>query len=251
MRLTCRSLYAEILKLKRSLALWLAALAPLVVVIIQFFLVLQRGDRLLTGTEDPWLWLGRQTMIFWSFLMLPLFITLETGLVAGLEHAGDNWKHLFALPVPRTSFYVAKLSSGLVLVGLSQLMLSTYIVLAGVLLKALNPGLEFGAVPVGDILRYAAVSYLSCWLLIVLHTYVALRWKNFVVAMGFGIVMTVAGFLILNSTYANYYPWALPGLILNKLKNGEPCLWQLLLGGPSALLAAALGGWDFLRRDVL
>lgn len=246
-----RSLFTEMLKLKRSLALWLAALAPLVVVIIQFFLVLQRGDQFLAGADDPWLWLGRQTMIFWSFLMLPLFVTLETALVAGVEHAGNTWKHLFALPVSRSSLYVAKLSSGFVLVGLSQLMLSMYIVLAGLLLNVLNPALGFGTVPVGDILKYAAVSYFSCWLLIALHTYVALRWKNFVVAMGFGIAMTVAGFLILNSQYALYYPWALPGLVLNKLKNAEPHLCQLLLGGPAALLAATLGGWDFLRKDVL
>ena len=251
MRHLSRSLGAEILKLKRSLALWLAALAPLVVVIIQFFLVLDRGHQFMTGAEDPWLWLGRQTMIFWSFLMLPLFITLETALGAGLEHSGDNWKHLFALPVSRTSLYIAKLSSGMALVGLSQMVLSLYIVLAGTLLDALNPGLGFGTVPVWDILRYAGISFLSCWLLIALHTYVALRWKNFVVAMGFGFVLTVAGFLILNSQWASFYPWALPGLVLNKVKNAEPVWRQLLFGGPAAFLAAALGGWDFLRRDVL
>lgn len=184
--------------------------------------------------------------------MLPLFITLETALIGGLEHSGNNWKHLFAQPVPRSTIYTAKLASGMALIGISQLMLFLYILLSGWLLGILKPEAGLGAAPpAGDILGYAAIAYAASWLLISLHTYVGIRWKNFVVAMSFGIAMTVAGFLILNSRLANFYPWALPGLILNKIKTGDPYLLQILIGGPAALIPAVLGAWDFIRRDVL
>ena len=137
--------------------------------------------------------------------MLPLFITLETALIGGLEHSGNNWKHLFAQPVPRSTIYTAKLASGMALIGISQLMLFLYILLSGWLLGILKPEAGLGAAPpAGDILGYAAIAYAASWLLISLHTYVGIRWKNFVVAMSFGIAMTVAGFLILNSRLANF-----------------------------------------------
>jgi hypothetical protein len=207
---------------------------------------------ILDSASTPWLWFGRQTIIFWSFLMLPLFITLETALIGGLEHSGNNWKHPFVQPVPRSAVYTSKLASGMALIALSQLMLFLYILLSGWLLGLLRPDTGLNTAPPAQvILGYAAIAYVSSWLLISLHTYVGIRWKNFVVAMSFGIVMTVAGFLILNSRLANFYPWALPGLILNKLKTGDPCLLQILMGGPAAVIPAVLGGWDFIRRDVL
>lgn len=247
-----RALSAEALKLKRSLALWLAAIAPLVIAVIQFFILLDRGSAFMNSAASPWHWLGIQTLIFWSFLMLPLFITLETALVAGLEHSGDVWKHLFVQPISRIAIYFSKLTSGLVLIAISQVLLVLYILLAGTALRLLKPGMGFQApVPVLDILGYAAVGFVSSWFLIGLHTYVGIRWKNFVVAMGFGIAMTVAGFLILNSRWAGIYPWALPGLVLNNLKSHEPFLWQLCLGGPAALVPTLLGAWEFVRRDIL
>ena len=252
MRSLRRALSAETLKLKNSLALWLAAIAPLVIAVIQFFILMDRGSGFLNNSSSPWHWLGIQTLIFWSFLMLPLFITLETALVAGLEHSGAVWKHLFVQPVSRIAIYFSKLTSGLFLIAISQILLVLYILLAGTALRFLKPGMGFQApIPVLDILGYAAVGFVSSWFLIGLHTYVGIRWKNFVVAMGFGIAMTVAGFLILNSRWAGIYPWTLPGLVLNKLKSQEPFLWQLCLGGPAALLPALLGAWEFVRRDIL
>jgi len=247
-----RSLRSESLKLKGSLALWLAMIAPLVIVLLQFMITLDRGSDFLTDSPDVWLWFGRQTINFWSLLMLPLFITLETALLAGLEHTGNNWKHLFALPVPRGAIYTAKQISGMALISFSQLMLVLYILLAGGLLGVLKPELKFSfPVSLDKILMYAAISWVSSWLLISIHTFVGIRWKSFVVAMGFGIAMAVAGFIILNSRWAGFYPWTLPGLAVNRFHQGETILNQLILGGPLALVPAVIGGWIFTRRDVI
>ena len=74
--------------------------------------------------------------------------------------------------------------------------------------------------------------------MISIHTFVGIRWKSFVVAMGFGIAMTVAGFLFINSRGANIYPWTFPGLTMNKYHQGEAILKHVLLGGPAALVPA-------------
>jgi hypothetical protein len=43
----------------------------------------------------------------WATLMMPLFITIETALIAGLEHSENQWKNLLAFPIPRWTIYIA------------------------------------------------------------------------------------------------------------------------------------------------
>jgi len=183
-----RALSAEMLKLKRTLALWLAIIIPSIIALLQFSIILFRGQSYLQNAEDPKLWLGRQTIFFWTLLALPLFITLETALLAGLEHSQNNWKHLFVLPVPRSNIYAAKQTAGLILVFISFVALVGYIFLSEIGLAILKPELGFNLnLPWLPILKHAALAYVGSLLLIVLHTWVGLRWHNFVVAVSFGI----------------------------------------------------------------
>lgn len=247
-----RAFGCEMFKLRRSLAFRLALVAPLVVVFLQFVLLLDHGGASHGGQSEAWLKFGGQTLVFWCLLMLPLFITLETALEAGLEHAGSNWTFLFALPVSRGAVYAAKLTAGLVLIGLSMLVLLGGIGAAGLLVRAFRPELGLGFdVPWRELLRLAWAAYLSCWLLIALHAWVGMRWKNFVVAMGFGIAMTIAGILVINSRWAAFYPWTIPTLVLNGAREGNLPASSLWLGCAGGVIAGFLGGWEFTRRDVL
>ncbi len=248
-----RALSAETIKLKHTLALRLAILIPSIIALLQFSIILFRGPSYLQNTEDPMLWLGRQTIFFWTFLALSLFITLETALLAELEHSQNNWKHLFALPVPRSMIYAAKQTAGLILVGISFLALVGFIFLMEIGLALLKPELGFTLnLPWLAILKHAALAYVSSFILIALHTWVALRWHNFVIAVSFGISMTVIGLLLINDPdWAQYYPWTLPGIILNRAIKGIPILAELLMIGIGSIIIAFLGGWIFTRRDVL
>lgn len=252
MTMWVRALWAEALKLKRSLAFWLVVIAPLVVVFLQFVLILDRGADLLGKPGAPWMQFGVQPISLWCLLMLPLFITLETALTAGLEHSGHNWQRLFVMPVPRGAVYAAKLAVDLALIGLSMLALVAEIGLAGLLLHALRPDLGLGTVvPWLALLRFAGAAYLSSWLLIAVHAWVGMRWKNFVVAMSFGIAMTIAGVIVINSRWAGFYPWTMPALVVFTMREGGSTALKLGLGAGGGVVAAFLGGWMFTRRDVL
>lgn len=247
-----RALSAETLKLKHTLALWLAVIIPSIIALLQFSIILFRGQSYLQNAEDPKLWLGQQTIFFWTFLALPLFITLETALLSGLEHSQNNWKHLFALPIPRSMIYAAKQTAGLILVGISFLALVGYIFLTEIGLALLKPELGFNLnLPWFEILRHAVLAYIGSLILIVLHTWVGLRWHNFVVAMSFGISMTVIGLLLINADWARFYPWTLPALILNRSLRGSPIITELLMIGIGSVVIALLGAWNITRRDVL
>lgn len=251
--LLVRAVRAEWLKLKRTLALWLAPLAPLVIVALQVAMVLQRQDYYRQQQHaDPWDQYAGQTVFLWAMLMLPLFITLETALLANLEHSNQQWKHLFALPVPRWMIYAAKQFSGMVLIGLSMVSLYVFTVLSGLGLRLAAPGLGFEApVPWVGILQYIGLAYLASWLIISIHTWIALRWHSFVVASASGIVAMIVAVLLFESDYAQWYPWTYAGLMTASLREGLAYETQLFLGWLGGIVAAFLGGWHVIRRDVL
>ncbi len=190
-----RALSAELLKTKRTLALLMTLLAPAIIAVIQFAMYIQNRAYYLThADQNQWLTLNQNSIVFWSLLMLPLFVTLETALLSGLEYGRKNWTLLYTLPVPRWAYYAAKELLSLALIGLSTAIMSGLIVLDGLILQAHRPGLwpARRPHPVGrDVDGLYALLYLSAFLIISIHLWVSSRWPNFVVALGVGIGATV------------------------------------------------------------
>jgi len=246
------TLRAEFLKTRRTLALALTIIAPAVIVafVTGFFYLEPNRSRAVPG-ENPWESYSQIVLVYWNMIMLPLFITLETALLAHLEHGQRNWKLLFTQPVPRWSVYAAKLVVALAWIALSFAALLALLVAAGGVLQVVNPGYGFNApVPWESLLRIAALSYLAAWFMIACHLWVATRWQSFVVAMGVGIAASIFTVFLFGEDAAAYFPWSVPGT----LAYGTPdpatvsLAMAICLGG--ALVAALCGGWDVLRRDV-
>jgi hypothetical protein len=252
MRAMVRALDAERLKMKRTLALWLAIIIPLSVVGLQFLIVCQRGEAYFRQDGDPWAQFGRDVFLFFALLMHPLFVALETALMGNLEHRSGQWKHLWALPLPRWTIYTAKQVAGMTLIGLSLGLLVVLTVLAGVALQALRPGIGLSAdVPWKSLLESGAGIYVASWLLISIHTWIGIRWQNFVVAMGVGVVATIFGLATGDSGLASINPWSVPAMVIDALTIGKTAWMSLLWGG---LGGVAFGIWacrDIARRDVL
>jgi len=258
-----RAFSAETLKLKRTLALWLVVVVPLPVVLL-FVLNYARpaGAYLIPNWANAWMWLTQNTLIMWSMIMLPLFVALETALLGGLDHNTGGWKHLFALAVPRWAIYSAKLVVGIGLIGLGMLSLFGWIFVAGIVINLFNPGIGFEqSFPFLNVLGLIAATYFASWFIIAIHTWVAMRWQSFVVAMGFGIVAVFITLLVSQTSLWWLFPGALPGNVENVLYSwmtgGEishPIRLAWLSIGLSlvgGLVAGVVGGWETVRRDVL
>lgn len=244
-----RALSAETLKLRGTLALWMALIAPAVVVVL-YVLQLSTMD-LSKGPPrgDGWQTFLQSAMVLWAFLMLPLFVTLESALLAGVEHANHQWKHLLALPLPRATHYLAKLLVLIALVLLATLVLLVLLPAGGWLLDLLQPRLGIDGMPPWDFLvgRLFAIAA-AAMLIVAVHTWAAVRWRSFTVAVSIGMVATVAGFLIGQSAhYGHWYPWSMPLHVLGGEGQHLPFVVMAGLGG--AVVAAMLGLGDFLRRE--
>ena len=254
MKSLARALSAEALKLKGTLALWMCLVAPAVVAALYVLQI--AATKLPAGAagavRDPaqsWQMYCQSVMALWTFLMLPLFVTLEAALLAGLEHADRQWKHLLALPMPRSAHYLAKLAALAGLVALSFLALLALLPLGGMALMALKPAFGIGGPPPWEyILRGLGACYLASLFMLSLQCWIAVRWSSFTVAVSVGMSATVMGFLIGQSErYGHWYPWTMPLQVL--AGKGQWVEFVMVAGVAGGLAVALLGLLDFQRRE--
>lgn len=240
-----RALHAESLKLKRTLAIQMVFVAPLLVAALQFMIVLKRR-------AEPkfvmWDTLANVSLSAWAVFIYPLLITLITALINGIDHAEKNWKHIFALPIPRHSVYTAKFLVAQTLSGASTLVLVLLTLLTGLFFVHIQPGLAAaGPPPYGWLLQHAAMVWLASWLVVAIQTWVSIRWSGFALACGVGIGGTFFAIFAAGARVGAYYPWLLPANVLAP----ERVRTAVLLGVAGGLAAAVIGCREFIRRDVI
>ena len=230
-----RALWAERLKLRGTLAAWMCVVAPAVVVgvyVLQISFSNFPASRAPMPGDEAWAALVQAVLVLWAFLMLPLLVTLQAALLAGLDHQGNQWKHLLALAT---------------LVGLSQLAMFALLPLGGAVLMLAKPAFGLaGTPPWGLLARELGEIYAACLLLVALHTWIALRWRSFAVAVGVGMGATVMGFLIGQSgRFGPWYPWSLP---MQTLASDPAVAPQVVAYSALAAVAVAALGLAWFRR---
>ena len=252
----------EILKLRRTLALWVSLLCPLVVVLLAFA-VAARFEEPLSEPRSAWSLISTNAYSIWALIMLPLFIALVTTLTGHLEWEGLQWKHLFALPIPRWHICAAKLSANLLLCTLATLALVVWTLLAGLLLWVLKHplGVELGPPPLALFVPPFAALF-AALLLVALHSWISMRFAAVVAGLGVGVAGSVGTLLVTSSRYIDEYPWSFPVYVNSSVQ-------ALFFGGPSAFAASAehlwtrlalftlaavaialAGAWDVSRREI-
>jgi hypothetical protein len=251
-----RALHSELLKMKRTIALKMVVLSPAVVVLLVLFAAWQAPFSTLNrnGLGNKWMVLAALTLRVWVALMMPLYITLETALIAGLDHSDNQWKSLLARPVPRWTLYVAKLIAVVAMTVVSTLVLLCGILTDGAILTRVQPEVVFTfPVPWVAILRDGAQVMGLAFLALTIQHWVSMRWRSFSIAIGTGIVALVTGAFATAAAqqtggWPQYFPWALPMLVLSRHpQNIEAALW---IGGALGVVVAMAGCRDFCRREV-
>jgi len=242
-----RATRAELLKVRRTRALWLALGAPLTVVALLVLLVA-------VGAVDPsdgGVGTAIQTMlVLWAMLMLPLYTALETALVNAIDHDSSGWTHLFALPVPRWSVHLAKLLVSTGLVALSSALLAAG--LFGVVL-----GLRAAGVETSDLARLgqlvaagASASYVGALAIIAAHHALSIRLRGFEWPIGIGMAATIVATQAGRSAdYWAFLPWDYPVVAVGATVPGDR-FWAMGLSAALAITIAVASAYDTMQRDV-
>ena len=251
------AIQVEAIKLRRTLAFWMMFLAPLGIVGLTTLFNIRLAADVSGADKDAWAIMVRDTLGFWVVLMLPMFVALESSLIAQLEHSQKMWKHLFSLPSPRWTVYVAKLIVTMIIVGISTVVLMAGIVLSGWLIQktGIRPDFYWTA-PYpswGIAILTAILVFVLSWGMIALQTYVSMKWSSFTVALGIGSIGSLMSFVLVRSvTLAQVIPWSLPfnalePYIKQQTSLGLPLLVSLL----GVLVFTTLGLWDLNTKDVI
>jgi hypothetical protein len=216
-----RALAADVFKLKRTAALWLALGSGALPVVLTFFIFYFKGQHLLKPGENPW---PSYVLSSWQTacaLLLPLFVVLLTSLVLHVENKANAWKHVYAQPVGRGAVFGSKL---LVLLGLNlvaQVLYVLTLLLSGHLLGLLRPELLFqaNAAPVAAVGLLLIRTYVATLGLLALQYVAALWWRSFVLPVGLGMAATIAAMTLLRWEHIDWVPYAAP---LLALRQGAP-----------------------------
>ena len=222
------ALAVEAHKLRRSLALLLAAIAPLLIAAFIFFNLLRLKQAM------PWAMALQSSTAIWAFFMLPMSVTALTALVAHAEHGPRSWDHLRALPLPRWHLYAAKAVCVLGVVAAMSLWLAILTLLAVDLVGTIKPAVAAtGPLDTLAYLQMLGRVFLSAWLLVAVQLWIALRCASFVPALAVGIGGTFFAVVATSAKIGVVLPWQIP---VNQLAS-DPARAQL------ALLLGCIGGF--------
>lgn len=238
------ALAVEACKLRHSLALLLAAAAPLLIAVFVFFNLLRIDKGM------PWQTTLQASAAIWAFFMLPMSVTALTALVAHTEHGPRAWDYLRALPRPRWHVYAAKTACLLGVVAAMSVLLALLTALAVEAAGWWKPAVAATGAP--DFAAYLLVLariYLAAWLLVAVQLWIALRYASFVPALATGIGGTFFAVVATSAKIGVVLPWQIP---VNQLAS-DPARAQLALalGCIGGCVVFALMLWRLSRREVL
>lgn len=244
------ALSAESLKLRRTLALRMTLVTPAVVVVL---CVLQLGLAEANVSQgDPeraWRAFAGASFALWAFLMMPLFVTLEAALLAGIEHGDRQWKHLLALPVPRSAHYLAKWTALAALLFGTALIFTGLIAIGGWALMHIRPEVGLGGWPPWLwLLRRCTGMVVAALFMAAIQLWVSIRWSSFTIAVAAGMSATVAGFLIGQSRWGHWYPWTMP--VQLAIRDGQHAAFAITASALGTAVVLAFSLWEFSRREL-
>jgi len=199
---------AEAVKLRRSWALLVALLAPLVQAGFLLIVVWFSDDRARQVGTGFQAWY-QVNFNGWGHLFLPITAALCASLVWSQEAEASAWKHLQAQPVPWRHHLLAKLGAVLLLVLLAQALLMAALALGGLVLRAFVPALGMGAFEAGRLLRYGAMSLLAGLPLLVLHGLLGARMPQGAAALAVALGGTWISTRLPETGWACLWPWGL------------------------------------------
>lgn len=234
-----RALSADWLKI-RGKGLWfLVFLGPIGLVAMQGINFGLRYDYLRQQYgEDLW---GGLLDNLAGFVPVALFLggTLVCSLIANVEHQMSSWKQLLALPISRTSVFMAKLLLCLLLVAVSCILLSLGTVVLGLIL-----GFKAELIPYLDVLRIGFMSYIAALPVIALQLWLSLANRNQTLPVSLGITLSLLS--IFSILLPDWVPLTWPYMAWDSSN-------RLLFSGAGLLLGLLVllpGAIHFARKDV-
>jgi len=218
------SIKNEVVKLKRTFALWLSIISALFIPVIYFFYYLLKYESLIPKDGvNPWNSFISQQINNASPLLIPMFIVLVTSLVVQIEHKALGIKHLFTLPIPKWSVYFGKLIVVIGLVLFTYILFISLALLGGYIVGGIHKELQFWEFT-PDLHRYIKLlfrSFTGVLGIVGLQFWLSFRIKNFIIPVGIGLILFITGLIVFRAEEAIYFPYAYSMLSLFSMRGED------------------------------
>jgi len=204
---------SELLKTKRSSAIWLTFFAGILVPVMFFIGTINRDRLVKAYGPDPWfVYLNKSWQSVSSFL-LPMYIILLCGLIAQIEYRNGTWKQVFASPRSYFDIYVSKFIVILLVILLSLMIFDFSFILSGYAMSLANNKFIFDRSPLHmmEIMKMTLRMFISVLGLSAIQYWMAVRFKNFIVSFGIGLGILFACAIVgSNWDKTQYVPYSYP-----------------------------------------
>jgi hypothetical protein len=207
---------AELIKAKRSFVLWLTILAALFIPAINAVILLERPEISLTKFEQsPWLTFFRFNWKNVAAVILPMYIILITNLVVQIEFRSNTWKQVYASPRHFADIFFSKLLVIQMLVPFYILCFDCSILLSGMLVHSINPAYRFvvSGIDWHNLALISSRVYLGCLAISIIQYWLSLRFRNFIIPLGFGLGLWITGIILMDWDKSIYFPYVYPAFM--------------------------------------
>ncbi len=206
------SMQSEWLKRRRSLASWLvivgAFFTPAIVTLVQVL----RPAKVPAQFSAPDFWEAYYKSAWQSMVafLLPMGITLAVSLVTQLEYKDNAWKQLHTTPQSLTTIFFSKWLVLLIMMLQLFLLFNFAIYLSAVVTASLLSAVDFptAAFPLRSIVKESALFFIDCLPIVAIQYLLSLLFRNFLVAVGTGMIMLVTNLVLISWERAYIFPYS-------------------------------------------
>jgi len=193
LRLVGTVLSTELIKVRRTVAIWLTFLYPAgAVILASLFHYANRAH----VQPDQLAFINNFNGLLAFFLTF--YAVLTVSFFCQIEHRNSMLKHLYALPLPRWAFYYGKLSAALLLLVFAWTLVIIFLYLSLLIMGVLSPKLQItAAFEHAYLFMMTGRTFLSAVALVVIQYILAMKLRNIVASVTIGIAMIILPVAIL------------------------------------------------------
>ncbi|MDP4262244.1 MAG: ABC transporter permease [Bacteroidota bacterium] len=246
---------AEFLKTKGTAAPWLTLLAAAFLPAINALILINRPDIFVNKLhQDPWLILFYMTWKNGAGLILPVFVILINSVIVQVEYRNNTWKQVYASPRTYADIFFSKFVVVQAFLLFFIIVFTVFTILSGYFVNLFHSEYLFSSHPFRLRVMLVVISRVYAGILGVtaIQYGLSMRFKNFVVPLGIGISLLIAGLILSDWDKIVYYPYLYSLLLFfigSPSQVGSLGLGLLLVNSVICLLlAASLGCWDIYKR---
>ena len=221
------SLQSERIKMRRSAAFWLVVAGAMFIPTILTIVQITYPDKFspLAMQGGYWASLYKHSWETMAILLLPTGVILSTSLITQMEFKNNTWKQVFASPQKMSTIFFSKLT-----IIVMMMMAFFFLFTIGIFLSAFIPPMinrtnvfPSSNIPIDLFVWGTLKFFVACLPIVAIQYFISMQFKNFLVSVGFGLVMIVGSIFALQWKYGYVFPYSYAAFRFFEV-NGTPRL---------------------------